>query len=72
MAENRTRPAVTLGCGTLVLIALIIMAIVRPGFRDLEQEVQGLRTEVGELRKAVEAQAEEIRMLRKQLGKGGE
>ncbi len=44
--DNRTQHA-TLGCGTLILIALIVLFFSKPGMSDLQQEVKSLRTEVG-------------------------
>lgn len=61
---------VTLGCGTLILIGLIVMFFSRPGMRDLEREVHGLRSEVSELKKSIEAQSTEIKALRDKLEKG--
>lgn len=60
--ENRTQQ-VSLGIGTLILIALIVM-IFGGGSGSLKREVEGLRSEMGDLRKAVEAQSAEIRQLR--------
>jgi hypothetical protein len=69
MADDRRAQQATLGCGSLVLIALIVLIFSRPGLGDLEREVHGLRSEVGELRKAVEAQSAEIQALRAEVGK---
>jgi hypothetical protein len=55
---------VSLGCGTLVLIALIVLFFSGRGTSDLEREVRRLRSEVGDLKKAVEAQSAEIQQLR--------
>ena len=59
----------SLGCGTLILIALIVLMFGRGGTGDLEREVRGLRAEVGELKKAVEAQTSQINALRDTLDK---
>ena len=67
--EKRTQQA-TLGCGTLIIIALIVMFFSRPGVTDLEREVKSLRSEVGELKKAVESQTNEITKLREKLKSG--
>ena len=45
-ADNRSQQA-TLGCGTLILIALIVMFFSKGDTKDLEREVKELRTEVG-------------------------
>jgi hypothetical protein len=60
---------VSLGCGTLILIALIVLIFGRGGTADLEREVRGLRSEVGELTKAVEAQTGQIKALQNRLDK---
>ncbi len=54
---------VTLGCGTLILIALIVLLFSRSGTGDLERDVRALRSEVMELKTAVEAQTNEIKRL---------
>jgi hypothetical protein len=67
------RPA-TLGCGTLLLIGIVVAIFSRPGVGDLETRVSGLRTSVEDLKKASDAQTSEIRELRKaveDLRKGG-
>ena len=61
---------VTLGCGTLILIGFVVMFFSRPGMRDLEWEVHHLRSEVGELKKSIEAQSTEIKALRDNLDRG--
>jgi hypothetical protein len=48
----------------LALIAIIVAIFSRGGTGNLEREVRGLRSEVGALKKAVEAQSDEIRKLR--------
>jgi Sec-independent protein translocase protein TatA len=58
MDGNRTQQA-SLGCGSLILIALIVLIFSGRGTGDLEREVRALRAEVGELKKAVEAQGRE-------------
>jgi hypothetical protein len=60
---------VSLGCGTLIAIALIVLFFSRTRTGDLEHEVRVMQSEVGELKKAVEAQTGEIKALRDQLDK---
>jgi hypothetical protein len=60
---------VSLGCGTLILIALIVLIFGRGGTGNLEQEVRGLRSEVRELKRAVEAQTGQIKALQDKLEK---
>ena len=67
-SENRTQQ-VSLGCGTLILIAVIVSMFSNRGTGDLEREVQGLRSEVRELKKSVEAQTAEIKSLQQKLDK---
>jgi Sec-independent protein translocase protein TatA len=58
---------VSLGCGTLVLIALIVLIFCGRGSSDVEREIRRLRSEVGELKSAIEAQSAEFRRLRDRL-----
>jgi Sec-independent protein translocase protein TatA len=60
---------VSLGCGTLILIALIVLFFGRGGTGDLEREVRGMRSEVGELKKAVENQTGQIKAMQDKLDK---
>jgi Sec-independent protein translocase protein TatA len=69
MADDKRSQQVSLGCGTLILIALIVLIFSGRGTGDLEREVQGLRSEVGELKKSVEAQTAEIKALQQKLDK---
>ena len=67
------RPA-TLGCGTLLLIGLVVLFFSRPGLSDLETKVSHLQSSVDELKKASDAQTGEIRELRRsveEMRKGG-
>jgi hypothetical protein len=41
----------------------------RPGRQELQREVQSLRTEVGELKKTIEVQSNEMKLLREHLEK---
>jgi hypothetical protein len=73
MADDNRTQQVSLGIGTLILIALIVM-IFGGGSGGIKREVQGLQSEVGDLRKAVgdlrkavDAQSTEIRQLRDRL-----
>lgn len=58
---------VSLGCGTLILIALIVLIFSRGRTEDFEREVQGLRSEIGELERAVETQTGHIKALQERL-----
>jgi hypothetical protein len=57
----------TLGCGTLLLVGLIVAIFSRPGLDELQSRVSELRSEIQELKKASEAQTGEIRELRKAI-----
>ena len=67
MADDKRTQQASLGCGTLILIALIVLIFSGRGVGDLEREVHGLRSEVRELKKSVDEQAAEIRQLRERL-----
>jgi uncharacterized protein YlxW (UPF0749 family) len=58
---------VSLGCGTLILIALIVMIFSGRGDRGLRGDVQALRAEVAELKKSVDAQSAEIKALQQKI-----
>jgi hypothetical protein len=60
---------VSLGCGTLILIALIVLIFGRAGSGEIEQEVRQLRTSVDQLKKAVDEQTVEIKTLQEKLDK---
>ena len=61
--------ATSLGCGTLILIALIVLIFSNAGSGNLGSEVKGLSSEVGELKKAIEAQTAQIKMLQEKIEK---
>lgn len=75
MADDNNRgQAVSLGCGTLILIALIVMFFSNRGDDDVKhelrglrdevkREIRGLRTEVIQLRAAVKDQTALIKGL---------
>lgn len=81
MVSDSRSQQVNLGCGTLIIIALIVLIFsgrgtddlerqvghARTEVGDLEREVKGLRAEMVDLRKSVDAQAAEIRQLRERL-----
>jgi hypothetical protein len=53
-AVARTQ-TVNLGCGTLILIALIFLFFSQGGTHEVEQQLLGVRSEVAELKKSVDA-----------------
>ena len=66
--DNRNL-TVSLGCGTLILIALIVMFFSGGDTKKIEREVKELRAEVGALKKTIETQTDEIKALREKVGK---
>ena len=69
MADDTRSHQVSLGCGTLILIALIVLFFSGRGVDDLEREVRGLRTDISELRKSVEVQTSQIKLLEERVAK---
>jgi len=74
MAVSKRNDPVHLGCGTLILIALIVLFFSQGESDELKNEVrqvgtelQQLRTAVGTLKYQVEKQTEEIKSLRESL-----
>jgi hypothetical protein len=59
-----TRPA-NLGCGTLILIGLIVLFVSRTGLSDLKSNASLLHSSVEELKKVSDAQTNELRELRR-------
>lgn len=60
---------VSLGCGTLILIAIIVAIFSRAGTQDLELEVSNLRSTVHEVKDAIDSQTNEIKQLRSTIEK---
>ena len=60
--QNGVTP-VKLGCGTLILIAIIVAMFSQAGVEELESDVQRLRGTVEELQETIELQTSEIRDL---------
>jgi hypothetical protein len=67
MANGDQTHRVTLGCGTLILIGLIVLFFSRPGISDLKEEVGRLRSDIAELKTSVEIQTRHIQSLQNQL-----
>ena len=63
----RSESKVSLGCGTLILIALIVMVFSNTANHDNEKELVELRIEVREMKSATEAQTREIEQLRRTI-----
>ena len=57
---------VSLGCGTLILIAIIVMIFSSRDDNDVERELRQLKSEVQQLKSAVEAQTSELRKMQRE------
>jgi len=57
-------PAASLGCGTLIISALIVALFSNAGYRKTAEELASLRNQVEELKKSVNAQTDQIRGLK--------
>lgn len=57
-------PAASLGCGTLVIIALIVAIFSNAGNRNTADQLTSLRNQVEELKKSVDVQTDQIRGLK--------
>lgn len=64
--QTRTQQA-NLGCGTLILIAIIVALFSRPGMDELEGKIQSIRVEITALKQIVENQTSEIKAIRNLL-----
>ena len=60
---------VTLGCGTLIVIAIIVAIFSNNGMNDVGGRLDDLRGEVRELKKSIDAQAQQIRELHEMVKK---
>ncbi len=79
MAVSQRHDTVQLGCGTLILIAVIVLFFshgegteLKNEFRQVGVELQQLRTAVGTLTHKVETQTKEIKSLRESLRENAE
>ena len=54
---------VNLGCGTFIVIALIVSVVTRSSSDDVEDELRDLKSEVQQLRAEVESQTKILRQL---------
>ena len=61
----RAAGARPVGCGTLLLIGLIVAIFSRPGSNELQLQVSEMRSAIQELKNASDAQTGEIREVRK-------
>ena len=63
MTTDRYPPA-SLGCGTLIVIAMIVMIITSAGSSNLKDEMKSLQNQVQDLKRSVDAQTDQIRSLK--------
>ncbi len=66
MKEGRSQQ-VNLGCGTLILIALIVLIFSGGRNDEVRREIRDLDATIRQLKTAVESQADEIKALRQTL-----
>jgi cell division protein FtsL len=57
----------TLGCGTLILIVLIVIIFGNMGSKDAADQVRGLRNDVKKLEQTVTAQTRQIKSLEQRM-----
>jgi peptidoglycan hydrolase CwlO-like protein len=72
MSNGQNVQKVQLGCGTLILIALIVLFFSSNGgnsgaISNLQTEVRELKTEVTQLKQAIDLQTEQIKTLQNKL-----
>ncbi len=67
LSTDHTQKA-TLGCGTLILIAIIVAIFSNSG-HEVDGELDNLRNDVRELKKSIDAQSQQIRELHDMLKK---
>ena len=58
---------VSLGCGTLILIALIVMIFGSGKTDEIEDELRGLTAEIGELKTSIRLQTNQLTVLQKKV-----
>jgi hypothetical protein len=58
---------VSLGCGTLILIAVIVAGFSSPRVRDLESDVSKLQESVDQMQETLDSQTESIMEIRKMI-----
>jgi hypothetical protein len=69
--ENQSSQSVSLGCGTLILIALIVM-IFSADDDSLRREIQQLQRQVQQLKSAMDAQTRTLEELKSSVSKAAE
>jgi hypothetical protein len=67
--DNPMQQQATLGCGSLILIALIVLIFGRSNVNELEKEIKSLSGEVKGLKQSVDSQSVQLKDLREGLEK---
>ena len=67
MSDMDRNQQVSLGCGTLILIALIVLFFSNRNGDDVKNEIRKLRTEIQRLDHRIRQQSEEVKALRDAL-----
>jgi hypothetical protein len=68
LSKGQTQNA-SLGCGSLIVVGIVVLFVAQSIVQPLRQEVANLRTEVAELKKDAETQANQIRVLNASMNK---
>lgn len=67
MAERTPEQTVQLGCGTFIVIGLIVLIFTRSSTDDIVRDLGDVRSEITELRKLVEAQSAQLEEIHNRL-----
>ena len=67
--QGDTTKQVSLGCGSIILIAVMMLVVSSAAVNDLESDVRQLRVTVEELKKSVDGQTAAIRDIQAELKK---
>jgi len=67
MADANRSQQVSLGCGTLILIALIVLIFSGRGGDEVKREIQSLDSTVQQMKSAIDMQSDQIKALRQTL-----
>lgn len=69
MSESGQTQRVSLGCGTLILIGIIVLIFSSGHNEKTVKELSSLRTEISQLQQTVEKQTHEITVLQEKIEK---
>jgi cell division protein FtsL len=68
--QTDNSPRASLGCGTLIVITLIFATCTSFVSQDFRHQLGGLRSDIDELKEAIDAQTTEMQALRDSIKKG--